>query len=143
MNGHRRQTLLAAPLPAVWELVGDIRRYPEWWPRIVDVRGNRFEQGAEYVQLTRGFPEATTMQVERMDDMHEVRVRCELTGTFLHWTLAEAQGETFAEIEIGIDSSDKALRWKLFDHTLARAYFRSWTDEALESLNGALLNPSV
>ena len=53
MSAYRQQVHLDAPLEAVWSLVGAPSRYPEWWPRVIEVRGERFEQGDEYVQVTR------------------------------------------------------------------------------------------
>ena len=34
----RQQALIEVPVETLWELVGDVRRHPEWWPRIIDVR---------------------------------------------------------------------------------------------------------
>src|SRR5262245_18460850 len=48
MSAYRQQALLDAPLEEVWPLVGTPARHPEWWPRVIEVRGERFEQGDEY-----------------------------------------------------------------------------------------------
>jgi uncharacterized protein YndB with AHSA1/START domain len=47
MSAYRQQAHLEAPLDEVWALIGSPRRYPEWWPRVVEVRGERFEMGDE------------------------------------------------------------------------------------------------
>jgi uncharacterized protein YndB with AHSA1/START domain len=31
----RRQILIEAPPRAVWELITDLERHPEWWPDVV------------------------------------------------------------------------------------------------------------
>jgi uncharacterized protein YndB with AHSA1/START domain len=46
----RHHALIEAPIERVWELVGNPARHPEWWPRVVEVRGDRFQAGDVYVQ---------------------------------------------------------------------------------------------
>jgi uncharacterized protein YndB with AHSA1/START domain len=53
MSVHRQQAHLDAPVEEVWSLVGVPSRYPEWWPRVIEVRNERFDEGDEYVQVTR------------------------------------------------------------------------------------------
>ena len=53
VSAHRQQARLDAPIEEVWSLIGAPRRYPEWWPRVIEVHGERFEEGDEYVQVTR------------------------------------------------------------------------------------------
>src|SRR5918998_3185448 len=53
MSAVSEQALLDAPASAVWELVGDPRRYPEWLPRVSEIQGESFEEGAEHVQVSR------------------------------------------------------------------------------------------
>ena len=36
MSVARRQAQIEAPVGAVWDLLGDPNRYPEWWPRCLD-----------------------------------------------------------------------------------------------------------
>ena len=43
MSAHRQQALLDAPLEVVWGLVGTPSRHPEWWPRVIEARGERFD----------------------------------------------------------------------------------------------------
>jgi Polyketide cyclase / dehydrase and lipid transport len=69
MSVCRSQALVHAPPGRIWELVGDPRRHPEWWPRVVEVRGERFDEGSNYAQITRE-PRGrvqTTMSVERLE----------------------------------------------------------------------------
>ena len=105
MSAHRQHAHLDAPLDAVWSLVGTPSRYPEWWPRVIEVRGERFEEGDEYVQVTKGpiGTAETSFLVDRRDDLREIRMSCQLTGMYAHWLLTPAQGGTFVEVEMGIE----------------------------------------
>jgi hypothetical protein len=137
LSAYRQQAHLDAPLGAVWSLVGTPTRYPEWWPRVVEVRGERFEEGDEYVQVTReptGIVQSNFL-VERSLDLREIRMSCQLTGAYAHWLLTPAQGGTFVELEMGMEP--KRLGYRLFDATMGRRYFRSWSEQSLEALGAA------
>jgi uncharacterized protein YndB with AHSA1/START domain len=137
MSACRRQAMIEAPVESIWELVGNPSRHPEWWPRVIEVQGKRFEEGDEYVQVTRGpvGSAETSFLIEQIDDLREVKLRCQLTGTYAHWTLTGAQGGTFVDLEMGMDP--KALSHKLFDSTIGPRYFRRWADQSLEALGVA------
>ena len=142
MSSYRQQVQLDAPLSTVWELVGSPPRFPEWWPRVVDVEGNRFEEGDEYVQVTRGptGKQETNFLIERRDDLREVRMACELTGSYAHWVLTEAQGGTFVQLEMGMQP--KRLGHRIFDATLGRRYFMRWSQESLAGLERCARQPA-
>jgi uncharacterized protein YndB with AHSA1/START domain len=134
MSVHRRQAHLDAPVEEVWSLVGAPSRYPEWWPRVIEVRGERFNEGDEYVQVTRdptGTAESNFL-VERARDLREIRMSCQLTGTYAHWVLTPAQGGTFVELEMGMQP--RGLGNRLFDGTLGKLYFRRWSEQSLDAL---------
>ena len=137
MSTYRQAAHFDAPVECVWELVGNPQRHPEWWPRVVEVRGERFEEGDEYAQVTRGPVGSahTNFLVERRADLHEVRLRCQHTGMYACWVLTEAQGGTFVELEMGMDPTDIGPR--LFDATAGRLYFRRWSTQSLEALRDA------
>jgi uncharacterized protein YndB with AHSA1/START domain len=124
MSVVRSQALINAPPQRIWELVGDPRRHPEWWPRVVEVRGEVFDEGSNYAQVTRdpGGQIETTMSVERLEDLREIDLRCTHTGTYSRWLLTEAQGDTFVEVEFGIDPI--GWRYRIFDAALGTLYFR-------------------
>jgi uncharacterized protein YndB with AHSA1/START domain len=133
----RRQALISAPPPRIWELVGNPKRHPEWWPRVIEVRGERFDEGNQYAQVTKspiGTGE-TTFEVERLDDLREVKLRCTATGTYARWVLTEAQGNTFVDVEFGMDPTTFGNR--LFDSTFGRLYFRRWLEESIDALERA------
>ena len=134
MSAYLRQAHLDAPVDVVWGFVGAPGRYPEWWPRVVEVRGERFEEGDEYVQVTRD-PKSTVetnFLLERRTDLREIRMSCQLTGMFAHWLLTPAQGGTFVELRMGMEP--RRLGARLFDLTLGRLYFRSWSEQSLDGL---------
>ena len=87
MSAHRQQAHLDAPIEVVWDLVGTPGRYPEWWPRVIEVRGERFEEGDEYAQVTKnpiGRSESNFL-LERRDNLREIRMSCQLTGKYAQW----------------------------------------------------------
>ncbi len=139
MSAHREHAHLDAPLELIWELVGIPTRHPEWWPRVIEVRGERFEEGDEYAQVTRspiGTGE-TNFLLERRDDLRAIRMSCRQTGMYAEWLLTPAQGGTFVEVEIGMQP--RRLGDRIFDRTLGRAYFRRWTSDSLDGLRQAAL----
>jgi hypothetical protein len=140
MSACRELSFIDAPIESVWGLVGDPRRFPEWWPRVVEVRGEQFAEGTEYVQVTRSpvGSETTRFHVDLLDDdMHEVRMHCMLSGYYSHWRLTGGQGGTFAEVEFGMDPQRPADR--VFDVVLGRVYWRRWLNQSLRALRARAL----
>jgi hypothetical protein len=122
----------------VWGLVGDPNRYPEWLPRVFEIQGVRFEEGDEFVQVSRqplfGHTEAHFL-VDRMDELREIRMHCTISGMFVHWQLTEAQGGTFLNAVFGMEPLRR--RDQLIDFTVGRRFFSRWLAEAVESLKSA------
>ena len=137
MSEYRRQIQLDSPLEAVWDLVGTPTRYPEWWPRVIDVRGERFDPGDQFVQVTHDpvGPSESNFLIERRDDMREIRMSCQTTGTYAHWTLTPAQGGTFVELSMGMQPL--GVGYRMFDATVGRRYFSKWSDQSIEGLRDA------
>jgi uncharacterized protein YndB with AHSA1/START domain len=138
VSACHRQALLDAPVDRVWELVGNPVRHPEWWPRVIEVRGERFEVDDRYVQLTKtplGKPEQTTFAIEQLEDLRQIRMRCLSSGMYAHWLLTPAQEGTFVDLELGIDPLGFAER--AFDAMAGRIYFRRWAESSLDALRGA------
>jgi hypothetical protein len=134
MSAYRQQAHIDAPLEVVWSFVGSPNRYPEWWPRVIEVRGERFEEGDEYVQVTHspsGDAE-TNFLLERSENLREIRMSCQLTGMYAHWSLTPAQGGTFVDLEMGMEA--KTLGTRVFDVALGRRYFRRWSEQSLTAL---------
>jgi Polyketide cyclase / dehydrase and lipid transport len=139
VSAHREQAHLDAPLDTVWGLVGTPSRYPEWWPRVIEVRGERFEEGDEYAQVTvnpAGKRLATNFLLERRENLRGIRMRCELTGMYADWLLTGAAGGTFVELEMGMQP--RRLGDRVFDRTRGKAYFRTWASQSIEGLREAV-----
>ncbi len=133
MSEYHEQALIEAPVPAVWNLVGNPDRYPEWWPRVLEVNGERYEEGEEYVQVTDSGGEIeTTFQIDRMEDLREIRMHCTLTGTYAHWRLTDARGETFVDLALGMEPI--RVRDRVFNVMSGKRFFRKWASESLQAL---------
>jgi hypothetical protein len=140
MSAFRHQAHIDAPLEAVWGLVGSPSRYPEWWPRVIEVHGERFEEGDEYAQVTKdpiGGRSKTNFLLERRRDLREIRMSCQQTGMYADWLLTPAQGGTFVEVEMGMQP--RRLGDRVIDTAIGRLYFRRWTIESLDGLRRALI----
>jgi hypothetical protein len=138
MSSVRRQALIDAPLESIWELVGDPSRHPEWWPRVIEVKGQRFEEGDEYVQVTKsptGQVE-TKFVIDRRSDLREIRMHCALSQTYADWVLTSAQGATFVDLELGM--APQKLSDRVFDATVGPMYFRRWAEQSLDGLRTAV-----
>jgi hypothetical protein len=128
--------LIQAPVDVVWSLVGDPARYPEWAGNVLEVTGlATVEEGATYRQQGRTpiGKSTTTFVVDDLDDLHEIRLRCLDSGYFAHWQLTEARGETFAEVEIGMDPAH--LGYRAFDVVLGRRWYRRLVDDSLTQVS--------
>jgi hypothetical protein len=135
MSEIHEQALLEAPVEEVWSLIGDPRRHPEWWPGVIEVDGERFEEGSEYVQVTHGSfgrDWRTAWEIDRMQELREVRMHCTLSGAFAHWRMTEAQGGTFLDVTFGMEP--KRLGWSIYDRVAGRRASRRWLAESLASL---------
>ncbi|HZO58933.1 MAG TPA: SRPBCC family protein [Solirubrobacterales bacterium] len=137
MSRIRRQAVIEAPVQSIWELVGDPRRHPEWYPKVVEVNGERFEEGDQYAQITKDpiGSSRTDFVIERMDDLREIRMVCQTTGMYAHWLLTDAQGGTFVDVEMGMEPRTTSMR--MFDAAIGRMYFRRWLEQSLDALRGA------
>jgi uncharacterized protein YndB with AHSA1/START domain len=138
VSAVHEQTLVDAPVSTVWELVGNPARYPEWFPRVFEIQGERFEEGAELVMATRQpviGRDDVPMHIDRMNDLHEIRMHCTISGMFVHWQLTDAQGGTFLDAEFGMDPMRP--RDHVIDFTLGRRFFRRWLSEAVDGLKQA------
>jgi hypothetical protein len=140
VSAYRQQTLLEAPVTAVWREVGDPSRYPLWAGDIVEVTGlDQVTKGAQYRQKMRtafGTKSESAFVVEELDDLREIQVRCLTSGYYLHWLLTEAGDDTFAEIEIGMDP--KHVGYRAVDKTVGRRWYRRTVEETLDRLRSVI-----
>ena len=137
VSSARRQTFIDAPVPVVWDLVSDVNHHPEWWPRVIEVECEGLEEGCTYRQLTKvplGHDEMN-LHVDELTDCQNLSIRCLNTGSYVRFLLTEAQGGTFADVEIGMEP--QGVRYKVFDAVAGKRYFASWLAQTLEALNSA------
>jgi hypothetical protein len=101
---------------------------------VIEVRGEQFDEGSNYAQVTRSAMGSieTSMRVERLEDLREIYMRCMSTGTYARWLLTEAQGDTFVDVEFGMDPV--GLGNRVFDATVGKAYFTRWLEQSIAAL---------
>jgi uncharacterized protein YndB with AHSA1/START domain len=134
MSEVRQQAYIDAPVEVVWDLIADADRHPEWWPRVLAVECEGLEPGCTYrevVQTPTGTDEMK-LRVDAMEDCKDLLIRCVNTGTFVHWTLTEAQDGTFVDATFGMEPFK--LQYRVFDLAIGRRFFRNWLDESLEAM---------
>jgi uncharacterized protein YndB with AHSA1/START domain len=130
----RQQAYIEAPIELVWDLIADAERHPEWWPRVLAVECEGLEPGCtfrEVIQTPMGKDEMH-VRVDSMEDCHNLTIRCVNTGTFVDWTLTEAQDGTFVDATFGMEPHK--LQDRVFDWTMGRRFFRNWLEESLDAM---------
>jgi uncharacterized protein YndB with AHSA1/START domain len=142
MASCRQNALIEAPVESVWTLLSDPSRGPDWDPEVLQVTGApaRIETGSSFEMTGRGplgMKATTTFKVEELEDMHEIRMRCQKSGFYVHWLLTPAQGNTFTELELGVDPLP-GLSARAMGAMHTRGYLRRTADLTLEALNKAL-----
>ena len=139
VGNYRQQALIDAPINAVWSQVGNPSTYPSWAGDVVEVTGlDKVEEGAHFRRKTKtpfGTSE-TEFVIEQLDDMHEIQVRCLLSGYYLHWVLTEAGDDTFAQVEVGMDP--KHLGYRAVDRVVGRRWYRNVVEDMLERLRAVI-----
>ena len=139
MPSARKQTVIEAPVDQVWAYIGDPRRYPEWAGNVVSVTGlATVEAEAEFQQVSKSplGKSETTFRIEELDELRTIKLRCEQTGYYSRWVLTEAQSQTFAEVEIGIEPT--ALQYRLLFGVMGKRYLRSIADQAVDGVRTRL-----
>src|SRR5262245_28715464 len=131
MSAVKKQALIEAPVERTWELVGNPPSYSEWWPRVLEVRGERFEEGDVYEQKSRGpmKVEVTDFVIEKREDLHEIGLRCQKSGMYARWVLTPAQANTFVDIEFGMEPGTFPDR--AWDIVAGRMFFRRWLEQSV------------
>jgi hypothetical protein len=131
----RQQALIEAPLAVVWGLLSDPNRHAEWWPTVVDAECERLEQGCRYravIKNPRGVEETHELTLERLENLHEVLIRCNEIGTYTRFVLTDAQGGTFVDAEFGIDP--QSFPSHLMSIVAGRRILRRWLEQSVEAL---------
>jgi hypothetical protein len=138
MSLYREQALIEAPVTTVWELIGDVDRHPEWWPKVVEVECEGLDEGCNYRMVTKspmGGSSEMAIEVERLEGCRELLIRCINTGTYCRWLLTEARGGTFVDAEFGMDP--RTMGTRVFDALAGKRYFRRWVGQSLDGLRTA------
>jgi uncharacterized protein YndB with AHSA1/START domain len=135
---YRHQALIDSPVEDVWAVVSDPRTHPEWWPDVLDVQLDEpLVEGGEYTRTSKPVPFLDAMEsvwvAERLEDLKEARFRCTLSGSWARFTLTPAQGETYVELESGIDPT--TLRWRLMN-AMGSRFLKDWIVKVLDALPG-------
>jgi hypothetical protein len=134
MASWRQQALIDAPVGEVWELICDPARSPDWSDDVIAVTGvpTRIEKGSTFQVTSRGplhMKATTTFTVDELEDLHEVKMRCQRSGFYSHWKLTEAQGGTFTEVELGIERQPGAA-----GRAIAALHTKSFLRRSVETL---------
>ena len=143
MSHCRREVFIDAPADLVWELISDVERHPEWWPRVVDVTCEGLEEGCTYREVVASpfGKEEMLLRVEELTPGDRFTIHCMNTGTFVRISLTEARGGTFLEAEMGMEPSKLGL--KIFDAVAGQRYFDRWLEQTVEGLEKAARSRSA
>jgi hypothetical protein len=131
----RQQAFIEAPPAVVWNLLSDVDRHEDWWAGMVEVECEGLEAGCSYRQVVTnpfGRPEEETLMVEQMEDCEQLAIRCLDTGTFVRFSLTEAQGGTFVDGEAGMEPA--RVPHRIWDTVAGKRFYRDWLAKSLASL---------
>lgn len=142
MPSCKQTTLIEAPVESVWKLLTDPARGPDWDPEVLEVTGApvKIETGSTFDVTGRGplgLKSSTTFKVEELEDMHEIKMQCQKSGYYIHWLLTPAQGNTFAELELGVEPLP-GLQARAAGAIHTRGYLRRTAEKTVEALRRAL-----
>ncbi len=129
--------MIEAPVREVWELVGDPRRYPEWAGEVIEVTGvASLDEGETFNQTGKlgPFTDTTVFEIDAREELREIRLTCTKSGYYSHWLLTEAQGGTFADVEIGMDPKHAFRAYDL----IARRWYRGIVEDAIAGIRHRL-----
>ena len=134
-RGSRQQTYIQASPAAIWQLVGDPNRHPDWWPDVLEVECADIRQGCRYRGVVKGFfgsSEEHELLLERLDDCQEVSIFCDGTGVTTRFAITEAQGGTFVEGHFVIEPN--SIGMTMVGAVAGRRVMRSWLERSLANL---------
>ena len=146
MASWRQQALIEAPVGDVWQVLVDPARGPDWDPDLLAVTGapTRIEKGSTFDLTARGplgMKGTTTFRVEELEDMHELKVKCQFSGFYAHWLLTEAQEGTFTEVELGIEPIESpSTRGRMAAALHTKSYLRRQVEKMLDSLRRTVVS---
>ena len=133
-RGSRQQTHIEAEPEAVWALIGDPNRHPEWWPDVIEVQCADIREGCRYRGVVKGFfgTDEHEMLLERLEGCREVSISCEGTGVCTRFQITEAQGGTFVDGHFAIEPN--SIGMTVVSAVAGRRVMRSWLERSLANL---------
>jgi hypothetical protein len=146
MASWHQQGLIDAPVQRVWALLADPSSYPAWAGDSVAVTGppTKIEKGSTFEQTSPGplwGEQTTTFRVVELDDLHEIKLQCQRSGYYSHWKLTEAQGQTFADVELGVEPI--GAHGQVARMLFTKKQMREVTDASLDGLRRATAEPGA
>jgi Polyketide cyclase / dehydrase and lipid transport len=145
MASWRQQALIEAPVADVWDILIDPTRGPDWDEDTIAVTGApaKIEKGSTFDVTGRGplhMKATTTFRVEELDDMHELKMKCQVSGFYAHWLLTPAQNGTFTQVELGIEplETKPSLRGKAAAALHTKSFLRRQVEKLLDGLRRAV-----
>ena len=137
-RSSRQQVHIDAEPEAIWELVGDPNRHPDWWPEMhrggVRRPAPRAAATAGSSRVRFGLSEHE-LTIERLDGCREVSIFCDGTGVTTRFVLTDAQGGTFVEGYFAIEPN--SIGTTVIAAAVGRRYLRSWLEHSLANLKTA------
>ena len=137
MASWKEQALIEAPVEEVWSVLEDPSRFGEWAGN-VEVSGapTKIEKGST-LDITGPTPlgnrNTTTFRVEELDELREIKLRCQESGYYSHWLLTEAQGDTFTHCEYGVEPVP-GLKGRAYSAIHTKGYLRRAAQGSLDGL---------
>jgi uncharacterized protein YndB with AHSA1/START domain len=104
MPAFDASTEVDAPPQAVWKLLYDPARFPEWWAGLETVEaGDRKGGGGDVTFYPDGYPDfPMPQQLETSADEHSVRLSCLVSDLRFEWRLEERGGGTRISVAVEI-----------------------------------------
>jgi hypothetical protein len=81
----------------------------------------------------------TIFDVERSEDLREIRLRCQTSGYYARWVLTPAQEATFCDVEIGVEPTSP--QYRLYFGVLGKRYFRRVAQQSLDGIRRVACEP--
>jgi len=145
MASSKQQALIEAPVSEVWEMLCDPERASEWGEDVIAVTGGpaRIEKGSTYQVTARGpfgLKATTPFKVEELEDMHELKMQCQVSGFYTHWLLTQAQGGTFTELELGVEpiETKRGIQGRAIGALHTKSFLRRTAEKTLDGLRRAV-----
>ena len=81
--------------------------------------------------------DTTMFEIEKLDDLREIRLRCRTSGYYSHWILTPAQ-ENDLRSRSRSGSSRPRPQYRLYFGTLGKRYLRRISEQSLDGIRRAL-----